>query len=59
MGTVIVIREQDGSYRTEPGGNIIQTSDGVYVAYDIDASKDDYHFLSGAQLLARSMVMQS
>lgn len=50
--TGIVIKESDGSFRTEPSrANIIQTENGVYVAYDIDAARDDYKFLSGAEIL--------
>lgn len=52
MGGVIVIRESDGSLRTEPSNTtIIEADGGVYIAYDIDAAENDFRFEDGAELL--------
>lgn len=46
-----VIQLADGTYRGEPSANIIDTDDGVYVAYDIDATEDDYTFYEDADVV--------
>lgn len=52
MSGSVVIRKSNGKYVTEPSNTtIIESNGGVYISYDIDASKQDFRFVDGAEVV--------